>query len=115
MVITAAQRDLNSLCDYAAGMEEPTIALLVMEVALEVSETYFAPASRPTRHHYQIEGWVSHNTLERMLDWCRRNVADEFDYQTYTDPLLGEHAIAVRFYFANPVDAAMFENCWTSV
>src|SRR4029434_6998935 len=111
-VVTAARRDLNSLCDYAAGMEEPIIALLAMEVALEVSETYFALASTPTRHHYRIERWVSHNTVERRLGWCRRNVTDEYDYQPYTEPLLGEHAIAVRFYFVNPVDAAMFEDWW---
>jgi hypothetical protein len=88
---------------------EDAIALLAMGLALEASETYFALAATPTRHHSRIERWVSHNTLERMLDWCRRNVTDEYDYQPYTEPLLGEHAIAVRFYFVNPVDAAMFE------
>jgi hypothetical protein len=110
-VVTAARRDLDSLREYVAGMED-VIALLAMGLALEVSETYFALATTPTRHHYQIEGWISHNTLERMLDWCRRSVADEYDYQTYTEPLLGEHAIAVRFYFTNPVDAAAFEDSW---
>jgi hypothetical protein len=47
-----------------------------------------------------------------MLDWCGKNVAEGWDYQQYTEALLSEHAIAVRFYFVNAADAAAFEEMW---
>jgi hypothetical protein len=69
-------------------------------------------ARTPPTHHYRVEAWVARATLPRMLDWCGKNVAEGWDYQQYTEALLSEHAIAVRFYFVNAADAAAFEEMW---
>ena len=59
--------------------------------------------------HYRVDVCVSRQQLASMLAWCHRSFAPgDWNHHRNCENLLGEGAVAGRFYFLNEDDARAF-------